>query len=125
MLGRDYSMSGRVVHGRGLGKELGFPTANVNVKRRLAPVDGIFAVRVTGLGEAPLDGVASIGNRPMMGGGRTLLEVFLFDFDREIYGRYITVHFIRRLREERTFVDLEAMKRQMRIDVDQAQAALA
>lgn len=125
MLGRDYSMSGRVVYGRGLGKDLGFPTANVNLKRRLAPVDGIFAVRVTGLAPEPLDGVASVGNRPMVGGGETLLEVHLFDFDRDIYGEYITVHFVHRLREERTFADLAAMTEQMREDARAAQAALS
>jgi riboflavin kinase/FMN adenylyltransferase len=124
MLGRDYAMSGRVVHGRGLGKALGFPTANVNLKRRLAPVDGIFAVRVDGLGIAPLEGVASVGSRPMVGGGKTLLEVFLFDFDRDVYGRYITVRFIERLREERTFADLAAMQAQMHVDVADARAAL-
>ena len=124
MLGRDYAMSGRVVHGRGLGKDLGFPTANVNLKRRLAPVDGIFAVRVTGLADGPLDGVASVGNRPMLGGGKTLLEVYLFDFDRDIYGQYITVNFVARLREERVFVDLRAMQAQMHLDVRAAQAAL-
>jgi riboflavin kinase/FMN adenylyltransferase len=124
MLGRDYAMSGRVVHGLGLGKDLGFPTANVNLKRRLAPVDGIFAVRVEGLGPELLDGVASVGNRPMIGGGKTLLEVYLFDFDRPIYGEYITVRFIRRLREERTFSDLAAMQEQMHRDVRDARAAL-
>jgi riboflavin kinase/FMN adenylyltransferase len=124
MLGRDYSMSGRVVYGRGLGKDLGFPTANVNIKRRLAPVDGIFAVRVSGACQDTLDGVASIGNRPMMGGGETLLEVHLFDFDLDIYGRYITVEFVSRLREERTFPDLAAMTEQMHADVRAAQAAL-
>lgn len=125
MLGRDYGMSGRVVHGLGLGKKLGFPTANVNLKRRLAPVDGIFAVRVDGLSAEPLDGVASVGSRPMIGGGKTLLEVHLFDFDRDIYGRYITVRFIERLREERTFANLVAMQAQMHLDVAAAQAALA
>jgi len=124
MLGRDYAMSGRVVHGLAFGKQLGFPTANVNLKRRLAPVDGIFAVRVSGLGERKLDGVASVGNRPMVGGGKTLLEVFIFDFDRDIYGEYITINFVERLREERTFPDLEAMKEQMHVDVREAQAAL-
>jgi riboflavin kinase/FMN adenylyltransferase len=124
MLGRDYSMSGRVVPGLGVGKELGFPTANLELKRRLAPVDGIFAVRVTGLGGKPIDGVASVGNRPMIGGGRVLLEVFLFDFDRDIYRQYITVHFIARLREERTFADLAAMQAQMHLDVRDAKAAL-
>lgn len=124
MLGRDYAMSGRVVHGLGLGKRLGFPTANVNLKRRLAPVDGIFAVRVAGLGPGLRDGVASVGSRPTVGGGKTVLEVFVFDFDREIYGQYITVRFIARLREERTFTGLDAMRRQMHVDVAEARAAL-
>jgi riboflavin kinase / FMN adenylyltransferase len=125
MLGRDYSMSGHVVFGRGLGAELGFPTANVNLKRRKAPVDGIFAVRVDGLGDEPVEGVASVGSRPTVGGGETLLEVFLFDFDRNIYGRYITVRFVKRLREERKFASIAALKAQMQADVVAAKAALA
>lgn len=125
MLGRDYSMSGRVVHGRGLGRDLGFPTANVNLKRRRAPVDGIFAVEVDGLGTAPLPGVASVGSRPTVGGGATLLEVHLFDFDARIYGRYITVRFLSRLRAEEKFPSLESMQAQMRRDVEAAKAALA
>jgi riboflavin kinase/FMN adenylyltransferase len=125
MLGRDYSMSGRVVRGLGLGKALGFPTANVNLKRLNAPVDGIFAARVSGLGERMLDGVASVGTRPTIGGRKALLEVLIFDFDRDIYNEYITVHFVRRLREERHFPDLDTMKRQMHRDVLDARAALA
>jgi riboflavin kinase / FMN adenylyltransferase len=124
MLGRDYSISGHVVRGLGLGRELGFPTANVNLKRLQAPVDGIFAARVTGLSAVPLDGVASVGTRPTIGGGRTLLEVLIFDFDRDIYGRYITVHFVKRLRAEEHFADLKAMQRQMQLDVAAARAAL-
>jgi riboflavin kinase/FMN adenylyltransferase len=124
MLGRDYSISGRVARGLGLGRKLGFPTANVNLKRIQAPIDGIFAARVTGLGKAPLDGVASVGTRPTVGGGAPLLEVLIFDFDRDIYGRYITVHFVKRLREERHFPDLELLKRQMHVDVEAARAAL-
>jgi riboflavin kinase/FMN adenylyltransferase len=124
MLGRDYSISGRVVRGLGLGRTLGFPTANVNLKRLQAPIDGIFAARVTGLADEPLDGVASVGTRPTIGGGVALLEVLIFDFDGDIYGRYITVHFVKRLREERHFADLAAMQRQMRVDVDAARAAL-
>ncbi|HEY3518660.1 MAG TPA: bifunctional riboflavin kinase/FAD synthetase [Gammaproteobacteria bacterium] len=124
MLGRDYSISGRVVRGLGLGKTLGFPTANVNLKRLQAPIDGIFAARVTGLAEGPLDGVASVGTRPTIGGGMALLEVLIFDFDRDIYGRYITVHFVQRLREERHFADLELLKQQMHLDVAAARAAL-
>ena len=124
MLGRDYSISGRVVRGLGLGRKLGFPTANVNLKRLLAPIDGIFAARVTGLAEGPLDGVASVGTRPTIGGGTALLEVLIFDFDRDIYGKNITVQFVKRLREERHFTDLMAMQRQMHVDVAAARAAL-
>jgi riboflavin kinase / FMN adenylyltransferase len=100
------------------------PTANVHLKRIQAPIDGIFAARVTGVGSRPLDGVASVGTRPTIGGGTALLEVLIFDFDAHIYGRYITVHFVRRLREERKFADLEALKRQMHVDVAAARAAL-
>ncbi len=125
MLGRDYSMSGKVIRGLGLGKNLGFPTANVNLNRRLTPVDGIFAARVSGLAEGLLDGVASVGTRPTVGGVKPLLEVFVFDFDRDIYGEYITVHFIERLREERKFSDVDSMVAQMHVDVVDARAALA
>ncbi len=125
MLGRDYAISGRVVRGLGLGKDLGFPTANVNLKRRLAAVDGIFAVRVSGIGKTLLDGVASIGTRPTVGGGEPLLEVYIFDFNRDIYGSHITVHFVSRLREERKFEDIKTMKEQMHRDVAAARAALA
>ncbi len=125
MLGRDYSISGRVVRGLGLGRELGFPTANVNLKRLQAPVDGIFAARVTGLGPEALDGVASVGTRPTIGGNHALLEVFIFDYDRDIYGEYITVHFVERLREERHYPDLDALRRQIGADVAAAKAALS
>jgi riboflavin kinase / FMN adenylyltransferase len=125
MLGRDYSMSGRVVYGLGLGKQLGFPTANVHLKRRQTPVHGIFAARVGGLGDRLLDGVASVGSRPTVGGGEPLLEIHIFDFDRDIYGKHITVHFVERLREERHFPDLDALREQIRLDVLDARAALA
>lgn len=124
MLGRDYSMSGRVVHGLGLGRDFGFPTANVNLKRRKAPVDGIFAVQVAGLGPSLLEGVASVGSRPTVGGGKTLLEVFIFDFTSMIYGAYIQVRFLKRLRSEEKFDSVDAMKTQMHRDVDAAKAAL-
>jgi riboflavin kinase/FMN adenylyltransferase len=124
MLGRDYSISGRVIRGLGLGKRLGFPTANVALKRLQAPVDGIFAARVSGVAQGMLDGVASVGTRPTIGGSEPLLEVLIFDFDRDIYDRYITVHFVKRLRDERRFADLDALRAQMRIDVAAARAAL-
>lgn len=125
MLGRDYSISGRVVRGLGLGRKLGFPTANVDLKRLQAPIDGIFAARVSGLGPTPLPGVASVGTRPTIGGREALLEVMIFDFDRDIYGTHITVHFVKRLREERRFADLPTMTEQMHLDVAAARAALS
>ncbi len=124
MLGRDYAMSGRVVRGRGLGRELGMPTANVNLNRRQTPVDGIFAVHVAGMTAAPLPGVASVGTRPTVGGGAPLLEVHLFDFDADIYGRYITVQFVARLREERHFATMDALRQQMQDDACEARAVL-
>ena len=125
MLGRDYSISGRVARGLGLGRTLGFPTANVNLKRLQSPVEGIFAARVSGLGDRPLEGVASVGTRPTIGGDHALLEVFIFDFDEDIYGQYITVEFVSRLREERRYPDLDTLRRQIAVDVAAAKAALS
>jgi len=124
LLGRYYSMAGRVVAGKSLGKELGYPTANVDLNRRRSPVHGIFAVRVAGLAPGLLDGVASVGSRPTIGGTEPLLEVHLFDFDRDIYGEHIKVEFVAKLREEEYFPDLEALKQQMDLDAAQARAAL-
>lgn len=124
MLARDYTMSGRVMRGLGLGKDLGFPTANIALKRRTSPVDGVFAVRVGGVGERLLDGVASVGTRPTIGGREPLLEAHIFDFDGELYGRQISVHFISRLRDEKRFDDLDAMRLQMQQDAVAARAAL-
>ncbi len=125
MLGRDYAMSGKVIRGLGLGRKLGYPTANVNLNRRLTPVDGIFAARVSGIDGELLDGVASVGTRPTVGGVKPLLEVHVFDFDRDIYGDYITVHFVARLREERKFSNIDSMVEQMHRDAVDARAALA
>lgn len=124
-LGRNYRMTGRVVPGRQLGKELGYPTANVNLNRRASPVAGIFAVRVDGLAPGLLDGVASVGTRPTIDGVEPLLEVHIFDFDRDIYGTYIEVEFIARLRDEVRFDDLESLTEQMHLDAAQARAILA
>jgi riboflavin kinase/FMN adenylyltransferase len=125
MLGRDYSISGRVMRGLALGRQLGFPTANIALRRRVAALHGVFAVRVSGLGDQLRDGVASLGTRPTIGGDRTLLEVHLFDFDEDIYGRRIKVHFDCKLRDEEKFSDLDAMREQMKRDADEARAALA
>ena len=125
LLGRYYRMTGRVIGGIKLGKQLGFPTANVNLNRRASPVAGIFAVRVGGLGGARLDGVASVGTRPTIEGTEPVLEVHIFDFDKNIYGEYIQVEFIAKLREEVKFPDLETMTEQMHRDAAQARKILA
>ena len=126
LLGRHYMMSGRVVHGHQLGRALGFPTANIPVKRRKTALMGIFAVRVRGLREGVLNGVANLGTRPTVGGGgEALLEVFIFDFDRDIYGEYLDVDFVTRLRDELKFPDLDSMIVQMHKDVALAKKVLA
>ncbi len=125
LLGRHYSMSGRVIAGVGLGHDLGYPTANVNLRRRQSPVMGIFAARVRGLGRKPLDAVASVGTRPTFGGTKPLLEVHIFDFDADIYGEYIQVDFIARIRSEKKFADARALVEQMHLDSAQAKEILA
>jgi riboflavin kinase / FMN adenylyltransferase len=125
LLGRYYRMDGRVAGGRRLGRQLGFPTANLRLNRRQSPISGIFAVRVSGLDAEALDGVASIGTRPTVAGVEPLLEVHIFDFDRDIYGRHIRVDFIARLRDEVHFQDLAALRRQMELDAAEARRILA
>jgi riboflavin kinase/FMN adenylyltransferase len=125
LLGRYYRMTGRVVDGQKLGKKLGFPTANLNLSRAASPVAGIFAVRVGGLDSGLLNGVASVGTRPTVDGIEPVLEVHIFDFDQDIYGAYIQVEFVAKLREEVRFPDLESMTAQMHVDAAQACDILA
>ena len=125
LLGRPYRMSGRVVRGEQLGRTLGFPTANVDLRRRQSPVMGIFAVRVAGLGDAPIDGVASVGTRPTFDGTKPILEVYLFDFSADIYGRYIHVDFIAQLREQKRYESVDDLVAQMHVDADNARTILA
>ena len=125
LLGRCYRMSGRVIEGDHLGRELGFPTANVNLRRRQSAVMGIFAVRVSGLGQESRDAVASIGTRPTFGGTKPILEVHIFDFDEDIYGKYIHVDFVARLRSELKFDEVKDLVEQMHRDAASARAILA
>jgi len=125
LLGRRYRMSGRVAHGEKLGRELGFPTANIHLHRHASPLQGIFVVEVFGLDEEPLQGVASVGTRPTVNETKALLEVFLFDFDQDIYGRHIQVSFLKKLRDEKKFDSLDELKIQIQRDVEQAQAYFA
>jgi len=125
LLGRPYRMSGRVVKGRQIGRTLGFPTANVDLRRRRSPVMGIFAVRISGLGDGSVDGVASVGTRPTFDLVKPLLEVNLFDFDRDIYGEYIHVDFIGHIRKEEKYDSVEELVAQMHEDVENAKLILA
>lgn len=123
MLGRRYSMSGRVVRGEQLGRELGFPTANMRVDRRKTPLKGVYAVRVRGLGEIR-GAMASLGTRPTVDGREMRLEVHIFDFDENIYGRHLQVEFVARLRDEQRFDSVELMAEQLGRDARSAREIL-
>ncbi|MCK2127289.1 bifunctional riboflavin kinase/FAD synthetase [Thauera aromatica] len=117
LLGRPYSIAGRVSHGDKLGRQLGFPTANIQMKHRLPPLTGVYAVGVEGLAAAPIAGVANIGLRPTVtANGRARLEVHLFDWTRDCYGAHIRVHFLHKLRAERRFDSLDALRAQIAAD---------
>lgn len=125
LLGRPYSITGRVAHGDKLGRQLGFPTANVPLRHQPA-LAGVFAVRVHGLGHGPRAGVASLGVRPTVkAGAKPLLEVFVFDLDEAVYGRRVSIEFLHKLRDEERYDDLDALTRQIRVDVEQAREYFA
>jgi len=129
LLGRPYRLAGPVVSGDRRGRRLGFPTANVHLQRRAfargaephpAPLAGVFAVQVYGIGPDPMPGVANIGTRPTVDGTRCVLEVHVFDFEGNLYGRHLQVEFHVRLREERRFPDVIALARQIAADAEAA-----
>jgi riboflavin kinase/FMN adenylyltransferase len=118
LLGRPYCISGRVVHGGEIGTRIGYPTANIQLKRKRVPLTGVFAATVGGLGERRVSGAASLGVRPTLGAGlQPVLEVHLFDFNRRIYGEHVSVHFLHKLRDEEKFVSLDALSAQIGRDV--------
>jgi riboflavin kinase/FMN adenylyltransferase len=125
LLGRRYRMIGRVTHGKRLGRTLGFPTANLRLMRRKSPLWGILAVRVHGIDVQPLNGVASLGTRPTVNGVEPLLEVHVFDFQGDLYGRAIEVEFIAKLRDEFKFESVDLMQVQMKVDAAQARDLLS
>ena len=122
LLGRPYIIDGKVTQGQQLGRQWGFPTANIRIKHNPLPMTGVFAVEVGGLGDMPLPGVANLGIRPTVGGTRPLLEVHLFDFDRDIYGAHISVRFVHKLRNEQRFPNFDALKAQIAADAVAARA---
>ncbi len=124
LLGRSYAVTGEVVRGDGRGRELGFPTANIRFAGPVVlPPNGIYAVRVSWDGQHA-DGVASLGVRPTFGAGERLLEVYLFDFAGDLYGRRLRIEFVRRQRGERKFGSVGALVRQMQLDAQRARQIL-
>lgn len=124
LLGKPYQIVGHVAHGDKLGRTLGFPTANIPLRKPPA-ICGVFAVSVDGLGERPVLGVASVGVRPTVKvAGKPLAEVFLFDFARSIYGKRVTITFHQKLRDEEKYESVDAMTVQIQRDVESAKAAL-
>ncbi len=125
LLDRAYMISGRVLHGRKLGRSLGFPTLNLKVQHSHPALQGIFAVRVHGLAERPVAGVASIGLRPTVDdAGRWLLEVHLFDFADAVYGRLVSVEFVKKLRDEQKYETLGALSAAIGDDAARARSIL-
>lgn len=124
-LGRPYAIEGRVVRGKQLGRTLGYPTANIRLQGRKPALMGIYATWIHGIGSGPIAGVSSLGTRPTVNGREPLLEAHLFDFDGDLYGRHLRVEFVRKLRDEEKFDDLDALVRQMDSDATRAREVLA
>ena len=123
MLGRPFSIAGKVLHGEKRGRTIGFPTANVLLKRCKAPVNGVFAVTVTVAG-TNYSGVANIGHRPTVNGQRSQLEVHLFDFNSDLYGQFISVALVSKIREEMKFDSFELLHQQIQKDASVAKSLL-
>ncbi|MCJ8303173.1 bifunctional riboflavin kinase/FAD synthetase [Shewanella sp.] len=124
LLGHPFILCGRVAHGEKIGRTLGFPTANIALKRQVSPVRGVFAVKVYWDGSDIYDGVANVGFRPTVNGQVCQLEVHLFDFDDDLYGRTVEVELVAKIRDEKPFKSLDALKKQINNDADKAKALL-
>ena len=123
LLGRAWVIAGRVMHGRKLGRTLGFPTLNILLRRKRLPLSGVFAVTVSGVAARPLPGAANIGVRPTLAEGlKPVLEVHLLDFDRDVYGTHVDVNFLHKLRDEARFDSPDALKAQIARDVADVRA---
>lgn len=120
LLGRAFTIGGRVVYGAQRGRDIGFPTANIGIRRLVLPLQGVFAVRVEDEAGMIYSGVANIGKRPTVDGIKNSLEVHLFDFDGKLYGKHLTVEFVHGIRGEKKFASLEDLKHQIQKDVEQA-----
>ncbi|AYV21946.1 MULTISPECIES: bifunctional riboflavin kinase/FAD synthetase [Vibrio] len=124
MLGRHYTLSGRVAHGQKLARDFGFPTANISLKRYVSPVRGVYAVQVYGVDSQPLPGIANVGKKPTVAGTTPDLEVHIFDFEGNLYGKQIEVALLHKIRDEKKFESLELLKQQIELDADVARVWL-
>ena len=124
LLGKPYSIAGRVVRGKQLGRTLGYPTANLRFAHKTPALRGIYATWVHGVTAEPRPSVSSFGTRPTVGGKEPLLEAHLFDFDGDLYGKLIEIEFVARLRDEEKFPDLPTLVVQMDRDAAQARNIL-
>lgn len=116
LLGKPYSIRGRVAHGNKLGRTIGFPTANIMLNRLVTPIQGVYAVQVETL-QGRFNAIANVGNRPTINGTKPLLEVHIFDFKGDLYGKAIAVNFLHKVRNETKFENFEALKLQIEQDV--------
>lgn len=124
MLGKPYAISGKVVHGEKKGRTIGFPTANILLKRHKAAVNGVFAVRVLIAGSS-YNGVANLGRRPTLNGEQLQLETHIFEYDKNLYGQYISVEFVEKIRDEIKFESFAELKQQIKSDAQQAKISLS
>jgi riboflavin kinase/FMN adenylyltransferase len=121
LLGRPYSISGKVVYGRQLGRSIGFPTANLELQRLRAPLSGVYAVEVSGVGQEHVEGVANVGTRPTVNDSiKANLEVHILDGDVDLYGRRIEVTFRHKLRDEQKFESIDELVKNITRDVENA-----
>jgi len=124
LLGRPYRICGRIAHGHKRGRDIGFPTANIHIQRKVAPMTGVFVVEMFGIAGEPVSGVANLGIRPTVHGTKTILEVHLFDFNFDIYGKYVSVDFLAKIREEKKFDSFSLLQNQIKQDVQSAKEIL-
>ena len=118
-LGRPFSITGKVARGKQIGRTIGFPTVNIGIKRKLSPVLGVYSVLIKHNSET-YAGVCNVGKRPTLGGTKTLLEVFIFDFDKEIYGDSVEVIFKQKCRDEKKFGSFDELKEQIKNDTEKS-----
>ena len=119
MLGREFSITGQVIHGDKKGRAINFPTINISIKRKISPILGVFVVIVE-LDNSIYKGVCNIGRRPTVYGRKVLLEVFLFDFNKQVYGRCANIIFKHKIRDEKKFSNLSELAQQIKLDVEKA-----